>query len=194
MDFKSALYVIWKYPPIILTPMYSYWTIGPVQNEFNTEGICYLTYKGRKLIISFKHIWMNVFITTIGCSVNYYIFYAIMDLSLSEQDFIRFYNRGIIFTMYIYHRDNWIFLAFLILLFLSIFLIVLIQFIDRYSKTLCCNCFESNCLPMTKITILDVDNPHQLQEYLPKKYPNRYITIKFSDEYIYNLHKNGVEL
>ena len=100
--------------------MYSYWTIGPLQNEFNTEGICYLTYKGRKLIISFKHIWMNVFITTIGCSVNYYIFYAIMDLSLSEQDFIRFYNRGIIFTMYIYHRDNWIFLAFLILLFMGI--------------------------------------------------------------------------
>ena len=162
MDLKSALYLIWMYPAIILTPMYSYWTIGPVQNEFNTEGICYLTYKGRKLIISFKHIWINVFITTIGCSINYFIFHVIMDLSLSEKDFIIFYNHSIIFTMYSYHRDNWVLLAFLIFLSLSILLIILIQFIDRYSKTICCNCFESNCLPITKITILDVDNPHQL--------------------------------
>ena len=62
IGLKETMKTIIKFPPIILTPMFSIWTIGPVMSTKSVcGGICGNGHQ--KLGISICLTWINLFLT-----------------------------------------------------------------------------------------------------------------------------------
>ena len=129
------------FPPIVLVSTFTYWTIGPISKTSDTEiqSICHHSVCGfckdfnsrsYSLSVSFGLTWVNVFLT----------------LSFS-----------VIWNRIAYCTDitrAWFFLS---ATNFAVLFLILIQFLDGCISC-SSSCCESKCLPVRKLTYLDVED------------------------------------
>ena len=154
IGLKGTLETIIRFPPIILTPMFSIWTIGPRSVIASTKSgclrfctcycTCYCTCccnSPQKLGVSTCLTWINLLVT------------------LSSE---------IVFSIWLFPQqqrfDNFIIVIFLLAfcpcLVIAMIFLILLQCLDK-CKGCCCPCLpccESNCYPVTQLTYLDVND------------------------------------
>ena len=126
-----------KFPPIILTPIFSIWTIGPVMSKKSVCGSsCYNGHQ--KLGVSICLTWINLFLT-LASGFAYTIWFPLQ----CPQCFL------------------FAFLAYTCPCFaIAMIFLILLQCLDKCPGC-CCPCLpccESNCYPVTQFTYLDVNN------------------------------------
>ena len=119
-----------KFPALILTPMFSSWTVGPSGTSTACCGRC--NGQNNHLKVSFRQTWTNVLITTTGAAIYCFVF-------LNPRSNYELF--GIIFLP--------------IYLLGAVFPLLLLQFLDKCKKC-CCTCCMP-CFPVLNVTTLDVD-------------------------------------
>ena len=81
IGLKKAWKLFWNYPATVLTPIFSYWTLGPVQTNSTftwKKGFCIQT-DSSKVGVSFFYTLINILITFCGslcCYFTVFINYA----------------------------------------------------------------------------------------------------------------------
>ena len=149
--------MIYKYPALLLTPVFSIWTFGP----FNLKNCfyCQRTEHKKYLKISFAMSWGNFTLTAftfvISCLIIYYFNFSIYYSTNHMIDF--FIDKGCGYTPPI---------GIMSLLFQIITLItlLLIQFCKNCNCCFSCNrnwCHD-NCFPILMLTMLDPENLSEL--------------------------------
>ena len=137
IGLKNAYTVFLKYPAIVLTPTFSFWTIGPIDNCMNSR----CGYSGIKsLRVSYFHTWVNIFITSAGSI-------AFIFMCLKWEDRILWDGTigipgWIVFPIYIFGGSG------------SMLLLILI---DRCMKCCCIHC-QDNCFPATELVIYNAQD------------------------------------
>ena len=142
MGCRRSVLIIWKFPAILITPVFSFWTMGPINSSKQCCNfqICY----GKKLGVSFFHTWIN------------FLFSIIVSITSLVQSI----GYGL--------QASPLKLGFIVLLVIIIFylpttiLLILIQTIDKCKKCCCSQWCITNCLPITNRTILDTDKMDEL--------------------------------
>ena len=139
IGLKGTLKTIIKFPPIILTPIFSIWTIGPVMS---TKSVCSGSCNNghQKLGVSIHLTRINLLLTfASGLAYSY----AIRHIMGTQRDLLFFFLA----------------ISFPCLAIAMIFLILL-QCLDKCPGCCCPSlpCCESNCYPVTQFTYLDVNN------------------------------------
>ena len=130
---KGTMKIIIKCPPIILTPIFSIWTIGSVISPKSVCGNnCNNTYQ--KLGVSICLTWINLLLT-LACGFAYAIFYGY----------------GLLFFFLA---------ASCPCLAIAMIFLILLQCLDKCPGCCCpcLSCCKSNCYPVTQYTYLDVNN------------------------------------
>ena len=72
--FKETITIIWQFPGILLTPVFSFWVIGPIsklrccvaertETTTNSTNSCW---GNKKIGVSYVHTWINV-VLTLSC-------------------------------------------------------------------------------------------------------------------------------
>ena len=161
---KNAWRVITKFPALIMIPICTFWTFGPVTTSNSSckglnckteaEGIeisFWCNTKASKIKISFWSTWINILLTLSGSM----IFSRII---MGDKS-----SRCLLFNtcIGIYPPDwfgillNFWFMYFLLV---AIMIVIIIQFVDNCNCSCCCNCCLNNCYPIKKITYLNVNN------------------------------------
>ena len=78
MSIKAGFLLIRKYPEILLTPVCSFWTFGPIQSPYNRK-MCNVVLNSNKIGISYFYTWLNIGITiifsVIGCELFFYLYH-----------------------------------------------------------------------------------------------------------------------
>ena len=102
MGVKNALLITWQYPVIILTPVYSPWTIGP----FNVmpAGSCFsaFSFKGKKIGVTFFHTWINVYITSAGVTVQLALSFLYVEHGFVDWMLLLYYLFPIVTSLYFF--------------------------------------------------------------------------------------------
>ena len=142
IGLKGTLKIIYKFPPIILTPIFSIWTIGPIM----PSSICGSIYNNghQKLGVSIWFTWINLFLSLASGFVYPIVFYA----------GVRSGSVGPVSLFTLTFICSCLFIA------IAIIFLILLQCLDNYPGC-CCPCLpccESNCYPVTQLTYLDVNN------------------------------------
>ena len=142
---KGTMKIIIKFPPIILTPMFSIWTIGPVMSKKSVCGSsCYNGHQ--RLGVSICLTWINLLLT-FASGFTYVIWKNKGDL-WSE------YTRSEFTTFQFFSIFSCPCLA------IAMIFLILLQCLDKCPGC-CCPCLpccKSNCYPVTQFTYLDVNN------------------------------------
>ena len=146
LGIKKAIKSIIAQPALVLTPIFSFWTFGPVKSD---DGCAYRRSES-KICLSFRLTWFNAILSFCGT-------YAMVTL---YESYIR--NKG---TGY-WDRDGtdgtemllYFHGTYLPLFALAIICLLLIQFMDKCSSC-CCRCYKENCYPMTEKIIFDTEMP-----------------------------------
>ena len=135
IGIKQTAKIITKYPAIFLTPVFSYWTIGPVKSvsTVTSPKKCF-SFKRQYLGVSYWHTWINTLITMI-CTLTGSCLYA--------------YEFAGILIPYIFA-----------ILFLGALPILIIQF----KKCFCCNCCCNLQTNMTFIDVYQTDKLITLEQ------------------------------
>ena len=132
IGLKGTLKTIIKFPPIILTPIFSIWTIGPVMSK---KSVCGRTCCNghQKLGVSICFTWINLLLTLASGFAYYsHIGYSFRILLLLSCPCLA----------------------------IAMIFLILLQCLDKCPGC-CCPCLpccESNCYPVTQFTYLDVNN------------------------------------
>ena len=139
IGLKGTMKTIIRFPPIILTPMFSIWTIGPVMSKSVCGSICCNGHQ--RLGVSFCLTWINLLLTfTSGFAyVTWLVWHNEGNLG------------GFLLTYLVMSCP---FLA------IAMIFLILLQCLDKCSGC-CCPCLpccENNCYPVTQFTYLDVNN------------------------------------
>ena len=135
MGFRRSASIIWKFPALLITPVFSLWTMGPINSS---KQCCHWQiFKGKKLGVSYFHTWINFLFSVIMC------FISILYLAINEL---------YVFQLFFYSKFY----------LLTIILLILIQTIDKCKKCCCSQWCITNCLPITNRTILDTDKMDEL--------------------------------
>ena len=141
IGLKRTVKTIIKFPPIILTPIFSIWTIGSVMS---TTFVCGSN-GHQNLGVSICLTWINLLLTfASGLAYNIWSDYSNV---IRWNDPVWYIFRGFI-------RSTCPCLA------IAMIFLILLQCLDKCSDC-CCPCIpccESNCYPVTQLTYLDVDN------------------------------------
>ena len=143
---KNAWKVITKFPAMIIIPMFTFWTFGPVMSNFSCKGINYKT-EADRIKISFWLTWINILLTVCGAM----IFSRISVGGKSSMD----NNISIFVPVWIGMLIDFLYVVFIPL---AIMIVIFIQFVDKCNFSCCCNYCLSNCFPVKKLTYLDVNN------------------------------------
>ena len=137
IGFKGTVKTIIKFPTIILTAMFSIWTIGPVISTKSVCGIiCCIGHQ--KLGVSTCLTWINLLLT-LASGFAYVIWH-------DEGDWFGYGN------IFEYFLLSCIFLA------IAMIFLILLNCLDKCQCCPCFPCCESNCYPVTQFTYLDVNN------------------------------------
>ena len=128
-----SLKTIGRFPTIILTPLFSFWVIGP-KGPYTFKTWC--CGGSREIEVSFLHSWMNFFLTIFGHLIYFLV---------RENPFISKYGN---MSSRIYYFSRW-YLPFYLL---SMVMMLLIQFWDRF-----CKCGGD----ILQKSSLNVDNPFE---------------------------------
>ena len=136
LGIKKTIKCIIAQPALILTPIFCFWTFGPVKSD----GCCAYRRSESKICLSFRLTWFNAifsFCGTLGMVAVYESFitgrapWSYVDMVLS---------------IYLY----------LVLFALAIICLLLIQIMDKCSCCCCC-CCKDKCYPMTEKIVLDTE-------------------------------------
>ena len=134
IGLKVTMKTIFKFPSIILTSIFSLWTIGLV---ISTNG-------HQKLGVSISLTWINLFLSLASGFVYPIVFYAgVRSGSVGPVS---------LFTLTL--------ICFCLFIAIAIIFLILLQCLDNYPGC-CCPCLpccESNCYPVIQFTYLDVNN------------------------------------
>ena len=141
---KGTLKIIYKFPPMILTPMFSIWTIGPVMS---TKSICggSCCNDHQKLGVSICLTWINLLLT-LACGFAYLIW---NELTNRWANWSGYQSLLIPFVT-----------SFCPCLAIAMIFLILLQCLDKCPGC-CCPCIpccKRNCYPVTQFTYLDVNN------------------------------------
>ena len=149
IGLKGTLKIIYKFPPMILTPMFSIWTIGPVMTSTKSGCLrcctCYCKFyfhckscynSPQKLGVSTCLTWANLLLTSASGFAYKYI------------------------NIWNFHNGNFIVILLYPCLAISMVFLILLQCLDKCAGCCCpcLSCCESNCYPVTQFTYLDVNN------------------------------------
>ena len=136
IGLKGTWKTIIKFPTIILTAMFSIWTIGPV---ISTKSVCgIICYNGhQKLGVSICLTWINLLLT---------------------------FSSGLAYSLWYEEGTNIIY--FLTMsspcLAISMIFLILLQCLDKCWSpgcfSPCLHCCDSYCYPVIELTYLDVNN------------------------------------
>ena len=153
LGIRSSFSTIRDFPAIVLTPIITFWSIGPV-SPTNSFG-CQMYSQNNLIGVSFWHTWINLIISSI-----FGIGYTLQFLDYTEPDF--WYGDGgktkTIFEIGFLDDPYQVGFQCVIMLHLfSIISLVLLQFLDKCKKC-CCLCCETHCFPITQVTVLDTEN------------------------------------
>ena len=136
LGLKGTVKTIIKFPAIILTPIFSIWTIGSVMS---TKSVCGSSCcnNHQKLGISICLTWINLLLT---------------------------FASGFAFVIWkdgkFQYNLDLLLLTLCPCLAIAMIFLILLQCLDKCSGC-CCPCLpycESNCYPVTQLTYLDVNN------------------------------------
>ena len=140
--------IVSEYPALVLVSVFSHWMMGPVNSSFNwncnldhRKNIYDFNNQNNMIHVSFYHTWINIIIKGIGA-----VIFTLLCLDINKQEFwfgYGLYEFGFIYVVLIY-------LA-------SIFFFALIQIIEKWETCWCAYC-SKKCFPITKITIVAVEN------------------------------------
>ena len=138
---KGTVKTIIKFPPIILTPIFSIWTIGPIAS---TKSLCGSSCcnSPQKLGVSICLTWINLFLTL----ASGFIYVIWHDEGSWENG-----PETINMIFYICCCPCLVF---------AMICLILLQCLDKCPGC-CCPCIpccERNCYPVTQFTYLDVNN------------------------------------
>ena len=65
VGWRNTLKLIWRYPPMVLTSIFSYWTIGPIIKT--SRQCCEHWFQRVEAVgVSFYHTFVNILLTSIG--------------------------------------------------------------------------------------------------------------------------------
>ena len=140
IGLKKTMKTIYKFPPTILTPIFSIWTIGPVMSTKSCCSSCCTCCcnSHQKLGVSMCLTWINLLLTFVS-SLAYPIWY---------DDFERLFSSvSSIFPYFL--------LAFCPCLAISMIFLILLQCLDKCPGC-CCPCLP--CYPVIEFTYLDVND------------------------------------
>ena len=85
IGLKKAWKLVWNYPATVLTPIFSYWTLGPVQTNSTfswKKGFCIQT-DSSEVGVSFFYTFINIMITFCGslcCYLTAFINYGYLSI------------------------------------------------------------------------------------------------------------------
>ena len=137
VGLKRGFSVVMKFPALVLTPMFSFWTVGP--SGTSTACCGRFNCHNNELKVSFRQTWVNVLISTIGC-VSY------VAIFLDTEELFREGSGPFLYIV----------VPFLVVYFLgAVFPVLLLQFLDKCKKCCCTCCLP--CFPVLNVTTLDVD-------------------------------------
>jgi len=128
LGFKKAIKSIIAQPALIMTPIFSFWTFGPVKSD----SCCAYKRSEPRICLSFRLTWFNAiwsFCGTFGMVVVHECFISWHPWSSG------------IFNLFL--------IAYLPFFALAIICLLLIQFMDKCASC-CCRCCKNNCYPMTE--------------------------------------------
>ena len=146
LGIRKATSTVIAHPALIMTPIFSFWTFGPVKSG----GCCAYRRSEPKICLSFRLTWFNAVLTfcgTFGLVVAYEAFIK-TEYSWSLNGVISPYD-PVLFLFLI---------AFLPLFAFAVILLLLIQFMEKCSCCCCC-CSKDECYPMTEKVVHDTENP-----------------------------------
>ena len=151
MGFRRSVSIIWKFPALLITPVFSHWTMGPINSSKQSCNfqICY----GKKLGVSFFHTWINFLFSIIVSNTS--LAQSITDGYGLQASPLKLRFIGLL--VIIYYLPTTI-------------LLILIQTIDKCKKCCCSQWCITNCLPITKRTILDPNKMDELIVYQENKF------------------------
>ena len=183
---RSSISTIRDFPAIVLTPIITFWSIGPV-SPTSASG-CQMYSKNNLIGVSFWHTWMNLIISSI-----FGIGYTLQFLDYTEPNF--WYGDGgktkTIFEIGFLDDPYQIgFQSVVILHLSSIISLVILQFLDKCKKCCCISC-KTHCFPITQVTVLDANNRVELIELQNIKHQERKPT---SQNFVENSDVNGKNL
>ena len=150
IGFKNGLRTIYQYPALLLTPVFSIWTFGPI----NVKDCCYCSSRiehRKYLKVSFPLAWGNILLTAIS-----YV------ASLTLLSNISRYGHSHLHTFFVdgCGYDPPVYTISLLFLIMACISLLIIQF----CKSCCCisTCFQNNCFPIVAETVLDPEQPLNL--------------------------------
>ena len=134
---KKSMEIIIQNPAIILTPVFSNWTIGPEKSYCNKNAT------GQKFKASFRLTWGNIMLSNAG-SVALIILHTIFEDQINDEPYFHIIDKHILVKIAC------------LCLALSFVSIVLLQVLPK-CKELCCNCCQINCYPVYKKSACDLN-------------------------------------
>ena len=129
LGMRKAFKTVINFPAMILTPAFSYWVFGPIENSSS----CCKTTRTTRIGVSFLHSWINAGVTIVGQITYYYL----VGVRISVFIYLLYISLG--------------------LHFISVLTLGLIQLLERCDKDSCC--ISSCCKSTIQRTMLDVDDP-----------------------------------
>ena len=69
LGMRKAIKTVINFPAMILTPAFSYWVFGPIENSSS----CCKTTRTTRIGVSFLHSWINAVITIAGQATYVYL-------------------------------------------------------------------------------------------------------------------------
>ena len=144
MGFRRAASIVWKFPALLITPVFSLWTMGPINSS---KQCCHWQiFKGKKLAVSYFHTWINFLFSIIVGIIS----------------ILQFVNNGYGFQASPLILGSIGLLAIIIFYLPTTIFLILIQTIDKCKKCCCSQWCITHCLPITNRTILDTDKMDEL--------------------------------
>ena len=184
IGLKKSFKVCWKYPALVLTPVFGTWTFGPVHRSPCLSNCCPRNERN-SINVSFFHTWINYAITLAGMAAffvaevesydcikrtrirfpcfrlkgkqsKYSVFFDLLYDTFVNGEFKLYDNRGEGYVSFIF--ISWINLLF--------FLPIFIGFLQAVEK--CCFCLyepcQIKCFPVIQETKLSVENMENGEE------------------------------
>ena len=129
IGLKGTMKALYNFPPIIITSIFSIWTIGP------PDSCSTCCNSKQKLGVSFTITWMNLLLTFV--CLQAYLFLFFNDVSVFNLILGPFYVSAIIYLILLQCLDKcW----------------------SSGCWSPCRNCCDTYCYPVIELTYLDVNN------------------------------------
>ena len=185
IGFKKSFKVCWKYPALVLTPVFGTWTFGPVHRS-QCQPNCCPRNERNSINVSFFHTWVNYAITLAGMAAFFvaevesydcpeYSRFPCSRLKPKQSKYSGFFevlydtlvNGEFTFFDTTYEKgDGYVTFIFISWIALLVFLPIFIGFLQAVEKCCCClnEPCQINCFPVIQKTKLNIENMEHGEE------------------------------